>query len=61
MYSPLRVFETTLGKTLGYIYTLNICYYAVREVSVMDGGFIECTVKVYAKALHLNNQYLTLL
>ena len=61
MYSPLRVFETSLGKTLYYLYTLNLCYYAVHKVNVMDGGFIECTVKVYAQALNLNNHYLTFL
>ena len=52
MYRPLLVFESTLGKTLCYIYTLNVCYDALHDVSVMDECFIECTVNVYAQALN---------
>ena len=40
MYSPLRVFETTVGKILCYVYMLSICHYAVHEVSVINGSFI---------------------
>ena len=39
MYSPLRVFETTVGKILCCVYKISICHYAVHEVSVMDGSF----------------------
>ena len=61
MYSPLRVFETTVGEILCYVYTLSLCHYAVHEVSVINGGLIECTVNVNAHTLNLNNQYLNLL
>ena len=39
MDRPLRVFKTTLGPTLCYVYTPNIYHCAVDEVSVMDGRF----------------------
>ena len=61
MYMPLRWFETTLEQTLYYVHTLNVCEDALHEDSVMYGMFQTLTVKVHAKAINLNNQYLTLL
>ena len=40
---------------------LNVCHYAVHDVSVMDVRFQTGTVNVHAHALNLNNQYRTLL
>ena len=39
------------------MYALTLCMMLVS----WKEGFIECTVNVYAHALNLNNQYLTLL
>ena len=39
MYRPLRMFKTTLGAIYCYVYTLNMCHYAVHEVSVMHERF----------------------
>ena len=39
IYRLLRVFESTLGKTLCYVYTLNIYHHAVHEVYIIDGRF----------------------
>ena len=52
---------TTLQQTLHYIYTINVCHDALHEGSVMVGTFQSVRVSVYAHALNLNNQYLTLL
>ena len=38
-----------------YVHTLNICHYAVHEVSVMDGRLQIGTVNFHAHALNLNN------
>ena len=32
-------FETNVKKTMRYVYKLNICHYAVHELSLMDGRF----------------------
>ena len=40
---------------------LNVCHDALHDVSVMVRTFQTVRVNVYAHALNLNNQYLTLL
>ena len=39
MYALVWVFKRTLGATVFYVYTPNICHYDVHEVSVMVGRF----------------------
>ena len=57
----LRVFETTVGKScVMYTCLVHAITLCIKLVSSME-GLIECTVNVYAHALNLNNQYLTLL
>ena len=40
---------------------LNVCHYAVRNVSVLDGRFQTGTVNFNAHAFNSNNQYTTFL
>ena len=44
-----------------YVHTLNVCHYAVHDVSVLDGSCQTGTVNFHANAFILNNQYSTLL
>ena len=50
-----------LEQTLHYVHTLNACYGALRDVSVMEERFQTGIVNVHAHTLNLNIQYLTLL
>ena len=52
---------TTLQQTVHYVHTPNVCHDAVHEVSDMDERFQTGIHNVYAHALNLNIQYLTLL
>ena len=61
MYKPLRLFKTTLGPTLHYVHTLNVCHDALHDLSAMEGRFQTGIVNVHAHALNLNNEYITLL
>ena len=61
MYMSLSWFETALEKTLHYVHTLNVCHDALHEDNVMYVWFQTLRENVYAHALDLNDQYLTLL
>ena len=50
-----------MEQTLNYVHSLNVCHDAPHDVSVMVGRFQTVRVNVYAHALNLNDQYLTLL
>ena len=52
MYRLLRVFESTLDKTLCYVNTLNVCHDALNDVSVMYERFQTGRVNVHAVVLN---------